>query len=274
MARQRGLNTLQTCRMVLTPIRRTIATVDQNPPVYFHAERLWADYNQENPERWQVVGAPEPVGDVTITITALAPMNTSSSGIQVNFIPFIGSPITGDDTAGDCFRCTAPATCGPDCDEQVCQLLVPRLKWIENFTGSLYFLSLWDIFGDCDPVEEYLKVEVDFLEDDGVVIDRTEDPDFVPYHGWVSHHPTLCGDQEGALSRAVGQWRVDPHDGRLVCYHEAYDYYSQNGLMGLNLPVPDDDNATDGELCHGSVLQQHIEGMAVRMWTSAGCVWA
>ncbi len=276
MTRERGLNTLQTCHMALTPIRRTIETIDQDPPTYFHAERLWPNYSIEYPESWALSIPNEPVGDVTITVTALAPMNTSQSGILVNFIPYVGPgpPPSGDDVAGSCFICSIPDLCGPDCDEQECTIVVPRLQWIANFTGSLYFIHLWDFEGDCHPVEEYLKIEVDFLEDDGIVSSRTEDPDFVPYHGWVSTHNTLCGNQVGVLSRAVGEWKMDPHDGLMVCHLEAHERYSQNGLMGLNLPVPDDDDSDEGELYHGAVLQQHIEGTILRMWSSAGCVWA
>lgn len=286
----RGLDMSHYCQFGITPIFRAVLTPGEEvlPEAYYDQTQQHiiggapaAIYD------FVFTGYPIALADVQVTVSARSCFNVCPHGVVLAWDAFSISPPSP-------IWAYRPWTCEQGCDDEdpLCSpddcsdnsivLTIPKEVWNTNFTGtigSLVSLPQSPNICDCSPDDMYLSLRVRFLSRDAVQApdDYVDDLTFEPYHGFATHHTAICGNVEGILSKALGEWRIDPHDGRMICAHEwapADDSsnirYAQGGLTGIHYRPEDEDDPDDlGELSHGVILHQHIEGMLLRIWTDS-----
>lgn len=285
----RGLDFVHYCQFAVTPIFRATLTPGDLvlPEAYYEQELIWTIPGAGGGHDFVFTGYPDDaLSDVQVIVSSRFCYDDCGQGVTLywGIVEMPPNPIWWRP-----WRCTfgcddGDPLCSPDnCTDNNMSVYVPKFIWNENFNGTIG-AYVDDQIPDCNcsPDALYLSIRIRYLSRAAVYApdDYEDDLTFEPYHGLATHHTAICGNTHGILSKALGEWRIDPHDGRMIGYHEwapADDAsnirYAQGGLTGIHLRPEDDDNPNDlGGLCHGVVVHQQIEGMLMRILTMPDCL--
>lgn len=285
----RGLDMMHYMQFAFTPIiRATVLSGEEITPAirYNHAIRRDVVVDDADPYDFVFGNIPDPIEDVLVTVKSIGCYGVCSDG--VNFYWGTIAPPPKPPWAFAPWWC--PAGCSeddnacspPDCTERTVTFTINYEEWKENFNGTIGSLIGYPFSEGCEGgpcAGRYVKLTIDFLVAEGVYGPDIVEQDltYAPHHGWVTWHKTIPGNIPGILSKAVGEVRVDPDHARTVCYHEWAPSddpddkrYAVGGLTGIHQrPVIEGEL---GNLAHGCILKQRIQGMVTRTWTETDCI--
>lgn len=290
----RGLDLMHYMQFMITPTVRGVITPGEelSPAEYYDQQQVYDSIPEEEKVHvFTYSNVPEPLGDVTITVNSIGCYNICTDGIQLywddpdplenpglppwNTAPWfcgVGSSECADDDD----------VCRPDdCSNYTISFTILRQDWIDNFIGVIGAFVGYPTSGGCvgGSCTRHVYITVRFLSKAAVNKPDTYEQDlsFRPYHGWATWHTAIAGNQAGPLSKALGEWKVDAHSGKLVCSHEWAPpddpndkRYVLGGLTGIHQRP--EEGETLGDLGHGSIVRQRIQGMTTRVFTETDCL--
>lgn len=284
----RGLNLAHYMQFAFTPIiRATITPGEVITPAQYYENTIRHNITVEDAEGYDfALGTlPDPIADVEVTVKSIGCYGVCSDGINFYWGTYLPPPNPPWTFAP--WVCSAGCDpddpeCSPDdCTEQTVTFSILYEEWIAKFTGIIGSYTGYPFSEGCEEgpcPDRYIELTIKFLTSNAVIGPDVieQDLSYPPHHGWATWHTTIPGNNPGVLSKALGENRVDPDFARTVSYHEWAPpddptdiRYAVGGLTGIHQRPAVEGEL--GDLAHGSVIQQRIQGQVTYFRTETDC---